>query len=66
MTGKDGEQIAYLFVACKRIWKREVSVNEIGITTTCALASDVTGVGQLGDDSVSGSFGDPDALADVT
>jgi hypothetical protein len=24
MTGKDGEQIAYLFVARQRVWKREV------------------------------------------
>jgi hypothetical protein len=66
VTGKDGKQIAYLFVACKRVWKREVSVNEIGVTSPCALASDVTGVGELGDNSVSGSFGDPNALADVT
>jgi len=48
-----------------RVWKWEVGVDEVGIAATRALACDVAGIGELGDDAVGGSFGDPDALTDV-
>ena len=40
-------------------------MDQVGVAATGALACDVARVGELGDDAVCGSFGDPDALADV-
>lgn len=40
-------------------------MDQICVAPAGAITGDVAGVGELGDDPVGGSFGDPDALADV-
>ena len=51
--------------ACDRVREWEVGVDRVVVAAAVSVACDVTGVGELGDDSMRGPFGDPDALADV-
>ena len=64
-AGEDREQVADLLVAGKCIGERQLGVDHVGVASADALAGDVAGVGELGNDAVGGSFGDPDTLTDV-
>ena len=59
------EQVADVLVARDRVRKRKVGVDRVVVAAPVALARDVAGVGELGDDPMRGPLGDTDALADV-
>lgn len=49
---EDGEEIADLLLARERIGEWTLRVDQVGVASADALASDVTGVGELGADAV--------------
>jgi len=64
-AGQDGEELADVLCAVDWVGEGEVGVDGVVVASSVALARNVPGAGQLGDDAVRGAFGDPDPVAEV-
>jgi hypothetical protein len=62
---EDGQEVADLLLAGERVGEGQVGLDRVVVAAAVALARDVVGGGELGDDAVRGAFGDPDRLADL-
>src|SRR3954470_13011574 len=63
--GEDPQQVAHLLAAGERIRKRQLRLDRVVVAAATALARKVARGGQLDDDAVHGSLGEPDGVADV-
>jgi hypothetical protein len=65
LCGEDGEEVADPLLVGELAGERQVGVDCVVVAAAAALARDVAGGCELGDDIVRGAFCDPDAVADL-
>ena len=62
---EDLEQLPDTLLARDRVVHREVGVDRVSVATPVSLARDVAGGGELSDDAMHGTLGNPDPLTDL-
>lgn len=65
LSAKDGQQVADVLSAGKRVGEGQVGLDRVVVTAAVARAGYVAGGGEFDDDSVGGAFSDPDRPADL-
>lgn len=63
--GKDRQEVADLPLAGERVREGQMGMDGVAVAAPAARARDVSRGGELGDDAVRSTFGDPNPLADL-
>jgi hypothetical protein len=63
--GEDLEELSDILLARDRVVDRELGVDRVLVAAPISLARDVPGGGELDDDAMRGTLGDPDPFTDL-
>lgn len=63
--GYHAKQFADLVIVFQGVAQGQVGVELVAVATAVAVAFEVAGVGEFGDDALGGAFGDADSVGDV-